>query len=92
VQVIALEYSFTLSRPSVPAGEVIFDFVNRGQDAHNMHVVPGGEEAHEAGTVSSTEPEQHQDLALVLRPGSYTLFCSLPGHRAAGMNATLVVN
>jgi uncharacterized cupredoxin-like copper-binding protein len=67
------------------------EFVNRGQDPHNMHVVSAAEESNEAGAFSNTEPEHHQDLTLVMRAGSYTLFCSLPGHRAAGMAATLVV-
>jgi plastocyanin len=90
--VIAREYSFTLSRPSVPAGEVIIEFVNRGQDPHNLHVVDASEESEaDAGAFSSTQPEQHQDQAILLRAGSYTLFCSLPGHRAAGMIATLTV-
>jgi uncharacterized cupredoxin-like copper-binding protein len=75
----------------VPAGEVIVEFVNRGQDPHNMHIAREAEESNEAGAFSNTEPAHHQDLTLVLRAGSYTLSCSLPGHRAAGMNATLVV-
>jgi uncharacterized cupredoxin-like copper-binding protein len=70
---------------------VIVELVNRGQDPHNMHVVQEAEESNEAGAFSNTEPDDHRDLTLVLRAGSYTLFCSLPGHRAAGMNATLLV-
>jgi len=28
---------------------------------------------------------------IFLRRGTYTLYCELPGHRAAGMEATLVI-
>ena len=37
VEVTAVEYSFTLSRPTVPAGKVILHFVNHGQDEHNLN-------------------------------------------------------
>jgi plastocyanin len=92
VQVIAREFSFTLSRPTVPAGEVIIEFLNRGQDAHNLNLAPASEESEATGTFASTEPEQHRDQTLIMRAGTYTLFCSLPGHRAAGMHTTLVVD
>jgi plastocyanin len=90
VQVIAKEYSFTLSRPEVPAGEVIVEFVNRGEDPHNLHFLQATEES-EAGAFPNTAPGALQDLKLKLHPGSYTLFCSLPGHEAKGMKATLIV-
>ena len=32
-----------LSRPTVPAGKVIVEFVNRGQDEHNLHAVEPSE-------------------------------------------------
>jgi plastocyanin len=84
-------FSFVLSRPSVPAGRVIIEFVNHGQDEHNMHVAEGGEGG-EAGALGNTAPNAHPSLTLNLRHGSYTFFCSLPGHEAAGMKATLLVN
>ena len=90
VQVIAKEYSFTLSRAEVPAGKVIVEFVNAGEDSHNLHFQEPAE-ATEAGAFPTSSPGFHGDLTLNLHPGSYTLFCSLPGHEAKGMKATLVV-
>jgi plastocyanin len=82
-------YRFVLSRSSVPAGQVIIEFVNHGQDEHNLNVKPGEESL--VGSLPNTASGGHPQLALNLRPGSYTLFCSLPGHEAKGMKATLVV-
>ena len=91
VQVIAKEYSFTLSRAEVPAGKVIVEFVNGGEDPHNLHLEEPTEGA-EAGAFPTSSPGFHGDLTLNLRPGAYTLFCSLPGHEAKGMKATLTVH
>ena len=32
-----------------------------------------------------------KSLSLKLSPGTYTFYCSVPGHRAAGMSGALVV-
>jgi plastocyanin len=90
VQVIAKEYSFTLSRTEVPAGKVIVELANYGQDEHNLHATEPTEGS-EVGSLPNTLPGAHPDLTLNLRPGSYTLFCSLKEHEAKGMKATLVV-
>lgn len=89
VQVTAVEYHFTLSRTNVPAGKVIFDFVNHGQDEHNLNVAPGEEPA--VGSLANAPAKGVEQLQLQLRPGTYTLFCSLPEHEKIGMKATLVV-
>jgi plastocyanin len=89
VQVSAVEYSFSLSRTSVPAGEVVLEFVNDGQDAHNLHLENG--EGPLTESIGSTPSKGVDDLHLQMRPGSYTLFCSLPTHEARGMKATLTV-
>jgi plastocyanin len=83
-------YRFILSRTTVPAGEVVIEFVNHGQDEHNLHAVESTAGA-EAGSLPNTAPGAHPQLKLDLRSGSYTLFCSLPGHEAKGMKATLTV-
>jgi plastocyanin len=89
VQVSAVEYSFTLSRTNVPAGEVVLEFVNNGQDEHNLHLENG--EGPLSESVGNTPSKGVDDLHLQMRPGSYTLFCSLPTHEARGMKATLTV-
>ena len=38
-------FRFVLSRTSVPAGKVIIEFVNHGQDEHNLHAVEPGAKA-----------------------------------------------
>lgn len=84
-------FRFVLSRPSVPAGKVIIEFVNHGQDEHNLNAV-GPPEGSVVGSLPNALPSAHPSLTVNLRPGSYTLFCSLPGHEAKGMKATLIVN
>jgi plastocyanin len=90
VQVSAVEYSFSLSRTTVPAGKVDLEFVNDGQDEHNLNLDPP-EEASPVEAFANTPSKGIGELQLEMRPGSYTLFCSLPGHEAKGMKATLVV-
>lgn len=89
IQVTAVEYHFTLSRTTVPAGKVAFDFVNSGQDEHNLNVL--SHEGEIAGSFPDTASKGVRDQTIELRHGSYTLFCSLLEHAAKGMKATLTV-
>jgi plastocyanin len=85
-------YHFILSRTAVPAGEVVIEFVNHGQDEHNLHAVEPGAGSEAGALKENTIPGARQDLTLNLHAGSYTLFCSVPGHEAKGMKATLTVD
>ena len=89
VQVTAREFSLTLSRLEVPAGEVVVQYINRGEDAHNLHLAAG--DGSEPGALGNTPSGALANLRVTLRPGSFTLFCSLPEHEAKGMKATLLV-
>jgi plastocyanin len=89
VQVSAVEYAFTLSRTTVPAGKVIFQFVNNGQDEHNLQIAPS--KGPLAGSFADTPAKGIGDLQLEMQPGQYKLFCSLPTHEQEGMKATLTV-
>jgi plastocyanin len=89
VQVTAVEYSFTLSRTTVPAGKVILELVNHGQDEHNLNAALAEEPP--AGSLANTPAGAVKDQTVELRPGTYSLFCSLPEHAKKGMKATLRV-
>ena len=89
VQVVAVEYHYMLSRTTVPAGKVALEFVDNGQDEHNLNVLSGEGEIEAAFPTTVSHGMHEQTVSL--RKGSYTLFCSLPEHSAKGMHATLTV-
>lgn len=84
------EYSYTLSRPSVEAGEVTIELDNRGEDAHNLNLrLEGSEEP--PLQIPETGSQERGTAHFDLPAGTYRLWCSLPQHDERGMHATLVV-
>ena len=85
------EFSFTLSRHYVVAGNVTVELNNRvGQDAHNLKVRPKDSEE-EGLEVGEAGPGESRVAHLELAPGTYQLFCSLPQHEEWGMSVDLEV-
>jgi plastocyanin len=89
VQVVAREYSFQLSRVKVKSGSAILELANFGQDPHDLRMQRRGAK-HIAG-LGVVPPGARALLSLHLRPGRYSLWCSVADHRARGMQATLIV-
>ena len=71
VQVVAQEFSYSLSRTKVRAGRVIVELVNRGQDTHDLDIrrIGGTRIFH----FPSVQPGQVVDRQLKLTPGRYLL-------------------
>jgi plastocyanin len=90
LSVQAEEYSYTLSRPSVPAGDVIVELDNRGEDPHNLNLQPVGTDSPPL-QISKIESQEQGTARFTLPAGTYRLWCSLPEHDQMGMHATLTV-
>jgi plastocyanin len=82
-----LKYSTTSL--TAKAGSVAIAFANSSPVGHNMTI-----ESSSGATVGATPTFQGgvKTLKLNLKPGTYKFFCSVPGHRQAGMEGTLTVN
>jgi len=70
------------------AGKVSIDFTNMAPEGHNVTV-----ESASGEKVGATPTFQggSKTLNVNLKPGTYKFFCSVPGHRMAGMEGTLTV-
>jgi plastocyanin len=89
VSVSAQEFDLTLSRPSVGAGRVRVQLINRGEDDHDLRV--SRVEGTRSWRYPVTGPGEAATRTLPLGPGRYRMICSLEGHEALGMRATLRV-
>jgi plastocyanin len=82
------ELAYTSKSETAKAGKVTVEFKNPQALTHDVAIENSkGEE------VGATEPiASGSDTTTVdLKPGTYHYFCTIPGHREAGMEGTLVV-
>lgn len=82
------ELKYNTNSLTAKAGKVTIAFTNQAPLSHNVTV-----ESASGSVVGATPTFQGatKTLTLDLKPGSYKFFCSVPGHRMAGMEGTLVV-
>jgi plastocyanin len=89
LQVVAQEYSFSMSRQKVKAGKVIVELVNHGQDTHDLDLQRIG--AKRIFRLPKVDPGQYADREFTLKPGTYRLWCDIADHKDRGMHAVLHV-
>jgi uncharacterized cupredoxin-like copper-binding protein len=83
VRVTAKEYSFALSRTSVPHGKVKFVIENTGSSDHDFAI---------AGHVSKTiGPHASTTLVVSLKKGKHPYRCTVDSHEELGMKGVLHV-
>jgi plastocyanin len=68
-------------------GLVAIEFTNDSPVAHDVVVEKGGEEVARSSIITSSS----ESISFEAGKGEYTYYCSLPGHREAGMEGTLTV-
>ena len=90
MKVVAREFSLTLSRQAVPAGTVAVELDNHGEDPHDLRV-ERAQNALAGFNFTLTKPGTFATRKLELGPGTWKLYCTLDGHEALGMSATLTV-
>ena len=83
----ASELAYVPNQLSAPAGRITIRMTNPSQLQHSIAlavngIAPGPVVDH--GGVS--------EVTATLAPGTYTFYCTVPGHRQAGMTGTLTVH
>jgi plastocyanin len=82
------QLAFNSKALTAKAGKVTVDFTNSSSLAHNVTI-----ESSSGQSVGATPTFSggSKTLSADLKPGTYKFFCSVPGHRQAGMEGTLTV-
>jgi plastocyanin len=82
------ELAYTTTTATAKAGEVTIDFKNPQALTHDVAIEDSsGKEVGATELIASGE----DSTTVNLKPGTYTYFCTVPGHREAGMEGTLTV-
>ena len=82
------QLAYSTTTLSAASSHVTIDFTNRSPLGHNVTI------ANAQGKVLGNTPTftgGTKTLTLHLAPGTYTFYCSVPGHEMAGMKGTLTV-
>jgi len=88
IDVTEKDFSITVAGGStVKPGTYTFVVVNKGPSSHDL-AINGPGVADKATPISGPGT---QTLTVTLKKGTYDLFCSVPGHKALGMDTKLQV-
>lgn len=80
--------AYTSDTATSKAGNVTLDFTNPQPLAHDVAI-----EDSSGKTIGKSDliTEGSDSTTVDLKPGEYTFYCTVPGHREAGMEGTLTV-
>jgi uncharacterized cupredoxin-like copper-binding protein len=81
-----VEFKITLASTAFKAGEITFEVKNDGKIPHDLAI---------KGTADKTDlipAGGTAELKVTLKAGKYELYCTVPGHEAAGMKLNITVS
>jgi plastocyanin len=81
------QLKFLAPSATATSGKVTLRMVNKSATPHDIAITGGG--VNEVGPIVSNGGVS--TVSTTLPPGTYTFYCSVPGHRAAGMQGTVTV-
>lgn len=88
------QLAYETNKATAKAGPVTIEMPNMSGVDHNLALETGEGGASAKGSKVGATPIIAKGVAKVsvtLKPGTYTFFCEVPGHRPAGMYGTLTV-
>jgi plastocyanin len=88
--VVALDVQFDQDSYSAAAGEIAIAYDSNGQQVHSM-ILEDASGARVPDFRLQVAPGKEVGGVVNLAAGSYTMICDIPGHKAQGMVAQLVV-
>jgi plastocyanin len=87
VKIVAREFVYEPKGVTAPVGVVTLTMENRGAVEHDL--VVEGARRRKLAEIPPIQPGKTEDVTVILTPGAYTLVCTVPGHREAGMVGVL---
>jgi len=90
IAVSAREFLYAPKQFTVKAGDLIFAVKNTGAVDHDFVIENAAKK--KLAEATPFPPGKTVQVKAKLTAGTYTIFCTIPGHREAGMQASLKVN
>lgn len=89
VQATGREFRITLSKKTVRPGSLRVEFVNFGEDDHDLAITRKGTSY--TRTMNELRPKERDIETFNVRRGTYIFWCTIDNHKGLGMRATLRV-
>jgi plastocyanin len=88
VTVVETEYKIQMPKTTLSPGTYEFEVENKGKIPHNLTIAGSGATEH----TQDIDAGGSSTLTVELKPGDYDFYCSIPGHKAQGMDQKVSVS